>query len=255
MWITFCILFFVQFIIGAFLSDKFLLTGKLHIPVPFVIIAGAIYRGEINFMVILYFTTILLTGGIWCSHLCYFGGFDFLSARCAKKNKPLPISYRTIWSIKLTISALIFGGAFMMRYFNNTIYLFTIIAIIITIEIGLILLSRYHSKMIHCTLFCPIGTLTSILKGMNPLRVKIDESQCTKCQKCVSECRYSAVDKESISKGEVRLNCTQCGDCMSACNHNALHYKIVGLDKKTSRIVFKIVMIIFYMIFVSVAMV
>lgn len=149
MWITFCILFFVQFIIGAFLSDKFLLTGKLHIPVPFVIIAGAIYRGEINFMVILYFTTILLTGGIWCSHLCYFGGFDFLSARCAKKNKPLPISYRTIWSIKLTISALIFGGAFMMRYFNNTIYLFTIIAIIITIEIGLILLSRYHSKMIH----------------------------------------------------------------------------------------------------------
>ena len=30
--------------------------------------------------------------------------------------------------------------------------------------------------MIHCTVWCPVGTLTSYLKNINPFRMRIEES-------------------------------------------------------------------------------
>ena len=45
-WSIFSIVFFSQLILGILLSDKFLMTGNLHLPVPALILAGPIYRGH-----------------------------------------------------------------------------------------------------------------------------------------------------------------------------------------------------------------
>ena len=51
------------------------MTGKLHLPVPALIVAGPVYRGSVGFMLILFLCTILLVGPAWCSHLALHAAF------------------------------------------------------------------------------------------------------------------------------------------------------------------------------------
>ena len=78
-WFVFSVVFFSQLLLGLLVSDKFLMTGKLHLPVPMMILAGPIYRGHTSVMTILFLSTVILSGPAWCSHLCYFGAIDNLA--------------------------------------------------------------------------------------------------------------------------------------------------------------------------------
>ncbi len=79
-WTLFSLVFFTQLLIGLSGFDKFLMTGKLHLPIPMMILAGPIYRGQLSVMTILFLSTVVLTGPAWCSQLCYFGAFDNLAS-------------------------------------------------------------------------------------------------------------------------------------------------------------------------------
>ena len=89
-WILFSIIFFGQLIIGLLGVDKFLMTGLLHYPIPALIAAGPIYRGEGFFMPILFVATVILVGPAWCSHLCYIGAWDNLASGRRPKPKKMP---------------------------------------------------------------------------------------------------------------------------------------------------------------------
>ena len=41
---------FLQFLLGVTVASSLLMTGKLHIPVPFMMISGPVYREEGFFM-------------------------------------------------------------------------------------------------------------------------------------------------------------------------------------------------------------
>lgn len=68
-WTMFSAVFFSQLLLGIYEMDKLLMTGKLHLQVPAMIIAGPIYRGNGLFMPILLLSTLLVVGPAWCSHL------------------------------------------------------------------------------------------------------------------------------------------------------------------------------------------
>ena len=53
-WTIFSVVFFTQLIIGLSGFEKFLMTGKLHLPIPMMILAGPIYRGQLSVMTILF---------------------------------------------------------------------------------------------------------------------------------------------------------------------------------------------------------
>ena len=53
-WFAFSVVFFSQLILGLLGYEKFLMTGKLHLPVPMMILAGPIYRGQASVMTILF---------------------------------------------------------------------------------------------------------------------------------------------------------------------------------------------------------
>lgn len=53
-WLLFSIVFFGQLLLGILVNPVFLMTGKLHLPVPAVILAGPLYRMEGLFMPILF---------------------------------------------------------------------------------------------------------------------------------------------------------------------------------------------------------
>ncbi len=231
-WIIFSIIFFSQLILGLFASEKFLMTGKLHLPIPMMMISGPIYRGQFSMMAILFLSTILLSGPAWCSHFCYFGALDGWSAGHSKKRKTLG----KIWHLKLPMLVIIVATAILLRAFKVAAFPSTLIAIAFGL-IGLFIMffySAHRGKMAHCLVWCPIGTLVSGLKFVSPFRLKIADS-CTSCMKCTSYCKYDALKKEDILQRKPGLTCTLCGDCVTSCHAGSLQYKFLKLSPAASR--------------------
>jgi hypothetical protein len=66
-WTLFSVVFFGQLALGLLGAEKFLMTGKLHLPIPMMIVGGPVHRLQLSFMTILFLSTIVLTGPAWCS--------------------------------------------------------------------------------------------------------------------------------------------------------------------------------------------
>lgn len=64
-WRLFSCVFFVQLALGLAGYTRFLMTGTPHIPVPGLIIASPLYRGEGFFMPTLFGISVLLCGAAW----------------------------------------------------------------------------------------------------------------------------------------------------------------------------------------------
>jgi polyferredoxin len=231
-WTTFSVVFFTQLIIGLAGFDKFLMTGKLHLPIPMMILAGPIYRGQLSVMTILFLSTVILTGPAWCSQLCYFGAFDNLASG-GKTSKEI-LKYKT--AIKTTILLLVVAVAIILRWMNVSMLTSTLIAV--AFGLGgisvMILFSLKKKKMVHCTLYCPVGTLVNILKHINPFRMYIEQS-CTLCMNCTKFCKYDALNPVDIKNSKPAVTCTLCGDCLSGCHHNSIKYKFLNMNPENAR--------------------
>ena len=231
-WTTFSLVFFTQLIIGLSGFDKFLMTGKLHLPIPMMILAGPIYRGQLSVMTILFLSTVILTGPAWCSQLCYFGAFDNLSSG-GKTSKEI---LRNKGAIKSTVLILVIAMAIILRWLNVSMFISTLIAI--AFGVGGILIMIFFSlkrkKMVHCVMYCPIGTLVNIFKHVNPFRMYIDQS-CTLCMNCTKFCKYDALNPSDIKNSKPSITCTLCGDCLAGCHHNSIKYKFLKMKPEQAR--------------------
>ncbi len=221
-WHLFAIVFFGQLILGLLGFNSFLMTGKLHLPVPALIAAGPIYRGHELFMVFLFLGTIVLVGPAWCSHLCYIGAWD----DAASRSKKVPGYYRND-PIRITITVLVIGMAILLRVFG----------------VG----------WIPATILAAIGLFSNILGKLNPFRIRIDPGGCTSCMACARVCRYSALTLKDIQAGRPSLTCTLCGDCITDCPHNTIHYHFPGLSSETARKLFIVLVVTLHAVFLGVA--
>jgi polyferredoxin len=249
-WTLFAVVFFSQLIIGLLGANKFLMTGKLHLPIPMMILAGPLYREQISVMTILFLSTIFLTGPAWCSHFCYFGAFDNLAATGKTKRKPL----RFKAAIKSTVLLLVIGAVIVLRLFNVPIITATILAASFGIVgiLVMILISRRNKKMIHCALYCPIGTLVNVMKPVNPFRLYIDDN-CNLCMKCTSLCKYDALNITDVKNKKPNYSCTLCGDCLSACRDNSIKYRFLRLKPQHARFLYLFLTISIHSVFLALA--
>jgi polyferredoxin len=231
-WTIFSVIFFTQLFIGLSGFDKFLMTGKLHLPIPMMILGGPVYRGQLSIMTILFLSTLILTGPAWCSHLCYFGAFDNLAAE-GKTSKEI---LKHKGAIKSTILLIVIAVALILRWLNIPTVISTMLVIgfgIIGIAI-MILASVKRKKMVHCVMYCPIGTIVNIFKFVNPFRLYIDKS-CTLCMHCTKFCKYDALNAEDIRNLTPSVTCTLCGDCLAGCQHNSIKYKFLKMPPERAR--------------------
>ena len=234
-WLLFCMVFFSQFFLGLVADSRFLMTGKLHLPLPFMILAGPIYRAGISFMTILFLSTVLLSGPAWCSYFCYFGALDNAAAKGRTDRKPL----KNKWLWKYTLVALVIFFALLFRFLGFS-GLQTLIPALVLGSVGLvimILLSRRKGKMVHCVAFCPIGTIVNHLRFISPFRMSISAS-CTSCMRCIPTCKYDALNRGDIENRKPGLTCTLCGDCVQSCEVSAIRYHFFRLSPTASRNLF-----------------
>ena len=231
-WTIFSVIFFTQLAIGLCGFEKFLMTGKLHLPIPMMIIGGPVYRGELSVMTILFLSTVVLTGPAWCSHLCYLGAFDNIASSGKTSREIL----KHKGAIKSTILVLVIAMALILRWLNVPLLTSTLIAAAFGITgIGImILISLKRKKMVHCVMYCPVGTIVNGLKYVNPFRMYIDQS-CTLCMHCTKFCKYDALNPADIKNGKPSITCTLCGDCLAGCHHNSIKYKFFSANPERAR--------------------
>jgi polyferredoxin len=250
-WLLFSIVFFTQLILGAAGIEKLLMTGKLHLPVPAMIIAGPLFRGGGFFMLILFASTVVLLGSAWCSYLCYIGAWDNLAARGKATPKVLP---KWRHAARMGIFAMIVVTAILLRMAGVPGLAATLAgAMFGLVGVGImVLVSRKLGSMSHCVVYCPIGLAANLLGKLNPFRIRISNT-CTDCGACRLACRYDALNKEDIEKRRPGLTCTLCGDCITRCHEDSIHYKFPGLSPGAARIVFIVTAISLHAVFLGVA--
>ncbi|UCE40897.1 MAG: 4Fe-4S binding protein [Candidatus Aminicenantes bacterium] len=250
-WVLFSVVFFSQFIIGLAGFEKFMMTGKLHLPIPAMIVAGPVYRGARFFMPILFGSTVLLTGAAWCSYLCYIGSWDAVAAERMKKSQPMP---RWRQPVRIGILAAVVGTAKILRAIGAPSALATGLGISFGVAgVGVILFwSRKKGAMTHCVTYCPIGILANWFGKLSPFRIRIKDA-CTECQLCRLACRYDALNEDDISKRRPKGTCTLCGDCVTSCKDNLIEYHFLGLKPDQSRTTFVVLVVVLHAVFLGVA--
>lgn len=249
-WTVFSAWFFLQLFMGIVVSDVFLLSGKLHLPIPAMIIGGPVYRWQISIMTLLFLSTAVLSGPSWCSHLCYFGAMDGLISKRSKFNRKDKIKYRA--ELKFAIVVIVIATALILRITGISSLYSTLAGLLFGI-IGLaviLFLSRKRGKMIHCTVFCPVGTIVNYFSKISPFRLKIDTS-CTNCMACTPTCRYDALSPDNIKNRKPGITCTLCGDCVSNCHVNSFKYSFAGVKPGTARILYLFITISLHAIFMG----
>ncbi len=80
-----------------------------------------------------------------------------------------------------------------------------------------------------CRYVCPLGAFYALWARLSPLGINIDGLECTKCQRCVRVCDYTASAlQKAITEGLTRVEsplCTRCGSCIDICPEGALSFK------------------------------
>jgi ferredoxin len=253
-WAGFSAVFFGQLVLGLSGMDAMLMTGTLHLPVPVLIAAGPVFRGDGFFMLILFGVTVLLVGPAWCSHLCYIGAWDDAMSRRGARPAPSAMLRRLSVLGRGAALVLAIGTALILRVNGvpgSTAILFA--AAFGLAGVGVMaLVSRRLGVMAHCTAYCPMGLAANVLGKISPWRVRIG-SECTGCGACFTRCRYGALDAGRLALGAPAISCTACGDCVSACAHGQIGYHFPGLSPRTARTVFIIVVVSLHAVFLGVA--
>lgn len=251
-WLLFSVVFFGQLVLGLAGVPHMLMTGDLHLPVPALIIAGPLFRGDGVFMLILFAVSALLVGPAWCSHLCYIGAWDDRLSRM-HHGRPAALPARA-WVWRAAIAGVVFGCALLLRALGASVLLATSGAALFGLA-GVALMvvgSSRTGTMVHCTSFCPMGLVGNLLGKVSPWRLRINDN-CTRCGACTRVCRYNALREHDIAAGRPGLTCSLCRDCTSVCAHGAMELQFPLLSSSTSERLFVTVVVSLHAMFLAVA--
>ena len=252
LWTLFSFVFFGQLLLGLAGLEQFLMSGRLHLPIPAMIVAGPLYRGEGIFMPVLFLTTIALVGPAWCSYLCYVGSWD-LNASVVRR-RPVELPRARNW-IRLGILAGIVAVALALRALGISGTVATLLGVAFGLTgLGLMLaISRRMGTMVHCVVYCPIGLVANVLGRVSPFRLRISNAGCSECTACSLKCRYGALRPEDVEARRPGLSCTLCGDCVTSCRGGFIAYAFLGLRPETARTLFLVMVVSIHAVFLGVA--
>lgn len=97
----------------------------------------------------------------------------------------------------------------------------------VTLFFGLLIAAMsFRYGRAWCNLFCPVGTILSLLSRYSLLGVRLDLQNCSGCRRCETVCKAGCID---IRRGSIDHDrCIVCFNCLTVCPHGALAYRPAG---------------------------
>lgn len=77
---------------------------------------------------------------------------------------------------------------------------------------------------LYCNTICPVGTVLGFVANRAVLRLRLDQSSCTKCTECLRHCKAQCIDLRAGTIDASR--CVACYNCISACEHGGINYAL-----------------------------
>ena len=89
------------------------------------------------------------------------------------------------------------------------------------IKLGVLLLIVLLSLMIFrpfCKYLCPLGAFYGLFNGVGFYRMRVEETKCVRCGKCLNAC---PMDVDVVNRPN-SPECIRCGKCIDSCPHKAI---------------------------------
>ena len=201
-------------------------------------------------MLVLWLGASLALGRGFCAWGCFFGGLEDGFSRFRKKaliqkigEKWTYLPYAVLMVVMLASTAALspFYCTWLCPFKAVTEYApvtsFTIFfqtVLFLSLFLGLVVvLPILTKKRTQCGLFCPMGAFQSFTNKINPFEVRIDQSRCQDCGKCLQVCPTFSLDQSHAAAGRTRFSCVKCGKCMDECPQGAISYHVKGTIAST----------------------
>ncbi len=78
----------------------------------------------------------------------------------------------------------------------------------------------YKRGRLFCNTICPVGTFLGLFSKVSFLKIQFDPNNCTKCGKCIGECKSECIDIKNYTVDHSR--CVDCFNCLAVCQDDAL---------------------------------
>ncbi len=185
--------------------------------------------------------SVALFGRLYCTVVCPLGILQWLFRsvvtltpfrKPAKRPLPRPllVSPKTLWTIRLGFLALFVASAsfglvaWLAPYgiFGRTVMAFA--KVLIGLQIAFMLLSTLWRSRFWCNTVCPVGTLLGLFSRFALVRVRIDKAKCVNCNLCVRACQNGCISADK-DKSVDHSRCVTCFGCARACKKGALTWR------------------------------
>jgi polyferredoxin len=212
-----------------------------------IIFPGSIIGGfaSIASMLVIVIGVSLALGRGFCSWGCFYGGWDDGTSRIMRKPRIKRINpvFRWMAFAVLMLVAIIAAASLNPVYCDwlcpfktvteyEKVTSFTILMktlVFLSLFIGLvIILPVLTGKRIQCATFCPMGALLSFTNKINVFDVRINNEQCSGCEKCIKACPTLSLSKADLDAGRPAITCMKCGKCIDSCSKKAIHFHLKG---------------------------
>lgn len=102
-------------------------------------------------------------------------------------------------------------------YFSPLTFFFAL-----TVFSGITLMVIFRDRL-YCNTVCPVGTFLGLLSRISFFRIRIEQSQCTRCGKCQLACKANCINIREASIDFSR--CVGCFNCISSCDEKSIGYQ------------------------------
>jgi ferredoxin len=93
----------------------------------------------------------------------------------------------------------------------------------------LVSIMSFIKGRLYCNTICPVGTFLGLISKISFLRIKFDDTKCTRCGRCSLACKSSCID--FLNKDVDLSRCVTCFNCLKSCPDKAISYGFIEFRK------------------------
>lgn len=130
---------------------------------------------------------------------------------------------RPLWGLGNNVLATLAERADSYAFYSTDVWIKSLPTFIIaTVSFVAIAVLAWRGGRTYCNAVCPVGTILSFFARFSWLKVRIEETKCTKCGLCARNCKASCIDFKNHNIDYSR--CIVCGNCIGKCREGALSF-------------------------------